>query len=181
MRRTIIGGCLASGLAAALATTAALTHGAPTKQQAPRRQILPCDVAAGQAPAPNPVDRVLSGRVAVPPKQPKIRLDYSGHGRFPYSVKYGLTVRAGNRPVDLIVPRAWRRTYMIGWGNDASGRPAPASSIVRVLGCPVEPASPWLTYAGGYSLRKPACIALLIRAGGRTALVRIGFGRSCSS
>ena len=42
-----------------------------------------------------------------------------------------------------------------------------------------SPAQAWLGFAGGYWVRSPACVPVLVRAGGQTRQVHIGIGAPC--
>jgi hypothetical protein len=89
--------------------------------------------------------------------------------------KTGLQIKAGTR-FELAIPPAWAGRLRIGWANGPA-RPGPG----LVVDCHPYPRDPsgWLAYPGGFWLRHPACVPLLIEAGGRTERVHIGLGTPC--
>lgn len=123
--------------------------------------------------APTDSDRVVMDRIAVPAKHfrgPPVRLR-TGSG-LRYWAKAGLLVRPGTAPVDVIVPAAWRSRLATEWGDSA------AASVIRIRGC--KSAERWLVYTGGFYLRRPACVPLVIKVGTRKAHLRFAIGRDCS-
>ena len=119
--------------------------------------------------------RVVLGVVSAPPAY-LAEIEDTGQQPWPYWRKQGLVVRAGSRPVTISVPAAWRGRAAIDWGYGGTGGPF---ASVRIATCG-SGSSKGKAYSGGFSLREPtACLPLVIRAGGRTATVRIGLGRRC--
>ena len=144
------------------------------------RHIVGCDEIAGTAPAfppTRPDERLVLGRVSLPSRDFPYPPDYEPAipGPFRYFAKYPLFVRAGSQPVELIVPSAWRTRLAITWGNHGPYQAA----IVQVNGCPPSASGPWLGYPGGYYLRRPACVPLIVRVGAKRTRVRIGIGKQC--
>ncbi|HSO95799.1 MAG TPA: hypothetical protein VLV81_07130 [Acidimicrobiia bacterium] len=97
-----------------------------------------------------------------------------------FFAKDGLQFRTG-ASFDLRVPPEWRGRVSLGWGN-----PAPRTTHLRVAGCAWTPSpsqsSPrgtWLAFAGGYWVRQPACVSVLVTVGHRTRRVHIGIGVAC--
>lgn len=85
--------------------------------------------------------------------------------------KHGLVVRAGT-PVEIrVAPEAVTRVR-IGWGS-----PGPEGTTIRVPACPGD--SGWLAFAGGYSVRTPTCVPLIVQADGRRERVGVSVGASC--
>jgi len=169
---------MVSGLTAIVAVAGVTASVAATAPGgiAPRK-VVTCDEAISFTRAPHAGTRVLLGRLALPPERFPSRPRAAPENRpLPYYAKFGLQVRSGRNPVDVIVPRAWRTRAAVGWGEDAG--PQQASSV-RVLACKPVLGRPWLAFPGGYFLRKPACIPLTVRVGTRTAHVRLGIGRRC--
>lgn len=85
--------------------------------------------------------------------------------------KDGLQVRAGT-PVDISVApeaAAWAR---IGWGS-----PGPKGTTIHVPACPSR--SGWLAFAGGYWVREPRCLPLIVEVGGRRERVSVSVGAAC--
>jgi hypothetical protein len=90
--------------------------------------------------------------------------------------KTGLLVHAG-REASLTVPAGWASEVSIAWGNHA----AEWTTTLHIPACP-EPSSgsgQWLAFPGGFSLDKPACVPLEVRAGGKTATVHVSVGTPC--
>ena len=84
--------------------------------------------------------------------------------------KQGLVVRAGIAVEITIAPPAGTRAR-IGWGS-----PGPEGTTLQVPACPSG--SGWLAFAGGYTVRDPMCVPLIIRTSGQQqrADVRVGAG-----
>jgi hypothetical protein len=88
--------------------------------------------------------------------------------------KWGLVVRTG-QTVEIGVAAGWADKARVGWGNP--GRPA---ASVRVTACPLgSPPAAWTAFAGGTWVAAPACVPLVIRAGGRTEQTRLPIGVPC--
>ena len=117
---------------------------------------------------PNPNERVLLGRVAVP-KQTLVQVTRVG-GRWPYWTKAGLMVRANSPHVTISVPRTWRTRVAIEWGDSG------VVSSLRFAPCSTHT---WNAYVGGFYLRKPACVHLIARVQSRATDVRVSIGRPC--
>lgn len=131
-----------------------------------------CDSAAMFMEPPKvPADyRVLFARVAVPPRYlPQV---VSVSGDWPYWRKAGLLVRAGAKGVSVSVPPAWRDRVAIEWGDSGT---VPA---FRIAPC-TRPPNRWNVYTGGFYLRSPACVPLVVRVGARSTTVRFGLGTRC--
>jgi hypothetical protein len=152
------------GVSAALAQPSAV----------PPKLTLACDsaVEVDPEPAPGPAQQVVLDRIALPSSSRVLKVRRAS-GRLPYSTKSGLLVRHGTTPVDLVVPTAWRKRFAIGRGFSVV-------YSVRILGCATTPPD-WWSYAGGYSVRRPACVPLIVRVGGMTTTVRLALGRPCPS
>lgn len=87
--------------------------------------------------------------------------------------KTGLVVKAG-ATFDLIVPDG--TTLGIGWGSG----PTTPSRRLHIPACPSAGGDGWLAYPGGYWTNRPACVPLIVAAGGREQQVRIGLGTPCA-
>jgi hypothetical protein len=88
--------------------------------------------------------------------------------------KDGLEVASG-ASVALEVPPRWRGHLHIGWGS-----PAPRVDRLLIDNCrPPDPSRPWLVFAGGYFVDRPACVAVAVTAGAKTEIVPIGAGAAC--
>ena len=91
-----------------------------------------------------------------------------------YWLKAGLVVRAGGQAVEVEVPEAWRKRAAITWGNTGT------VASLRIAGCR-GPRDHGHAFAGGFLLAgASACVPIVFRAGGRSAIVRFGIGRRCS-
>ncbi len=164
-------------LVSLVALAAAVLAAAGTPPRIPTSALVRCDHIIYDLAAPNPTRRVLLDHVALPPERFPSRPRYSPHGRpFPYWAKNGIEVRYANVTVELVVPVAWRTRFAIGWGS-----PARAASSVRIPPCTGVgyPTDGWRAYAGGYWVRKPACVPLIVRIGGATTTIRLGIGVDC--
>jgi hypothetical protein len=114
------------------------------------------------------VERVLFNRVAVPQRNlmQVVRVD----GPLPYWRKAGLLVRANTPDVLIGVPAAWRSRAAITWGDSGTVR------SLRIEPCATHR---WNAYAGGFYVRRPACVPLVVRVGERATHVHFGVGRRC--
>ena len=123
--------------------------------------------------APSP-DTLVLGRVRTPRADEVLIPGHPVYRGAPRFAKRGLTVTAG-APVVLEVPRRYRRVYGLTFGS-AGGRGLGAQAI-RLRPCPTIA---WTTWAGGYLVRKPVCVTLVVRADGRSARVPLNIGRRCA-
>src|SRR6266581_756182 len=122
--------------------------------------------------SPSSREIVVFNRVAIPRGLARGPLgSYTGRpAGLKYFMKAGLLVRRHGtplgpapgaiRPVEITVPPEWRDRAAIGWGN------AGVSSTVRVGGC--RSTTPWVVFTGGYFVRSPACVPLVVRMGGQS-------------
>ena len=114
--------------------------------------------------------------VALPasPRYPALGTSLSGDGSGAPRLfaKTGLVIRPGTT-FELIVPAPFTNRLRIGWGL-----PGMPSHGVVVNNCP-NPGSGWLAYAGGYWIDHPACVPIIVRAGGKQQTVHIGIGTPC--
>lgn len=121
---------------------------------------------------PNGVQRrVILGVVSVPPRYVPQVVRYQ-HDGWAYWSKWGLSIQAGNGPVRISVPKAWRKRVAIEWGL---GGPV---SEQRFEACSPPPTY-WNAFAGGFSLSAPACVPLVIQVAGQRRTVRFGVGHRC--
>jgi hypothetical protein len=168
-------GPAASGLpAAGAATTAAGSVAAAT---------LPCADQIGASSGPEPSRTTVLGKVALTTRA-ALGAGPGGDPSDPaarYFAKDGLQFRAGST-FDLVVAPEWRGRLSLGWGN-----PATRTTHLRVAGCRWTPSpsqsSPrgtWLAFAGGYWVRQPACVSVLVRVGHQTRRVHVGIGVACA-
>lgn len=120
--------------------------------------------------------RVVLGVVALPVSPGYQALETSptgaGNGALRLFAKTGLLVKPGTA-FELIVPGQFAGHLSIGWGS-----PGTPSQRVVVSDC-ANPGGGWLAYAGGYWIDHPACVAIVVRAGGQRQQVRIGLGTPC--
>jgi hypothetical protein len=137
--------------------------------------VLDCRVASGvDGVAPLPV---VLGVVALPisPRYPALGTALSGDGNGPLRLfaKTGLFFRPGAK-FELIVPARFASRLRIGWG--APGTP---SQIVEVSNCANPGGGGWLAIPGGYWIDHPACVPIIVRAGGKQQQVHVGVGKAC--
>lgn len=164
----------AAAAASAAAALAALALVSPPGV-APHGVVGCDDVAMGMG-AVEPVrgEQLVFGLVAMPARflsqvfAEKYPLAYFG--------KAGVTIRAGSGPIDIVVPSAWRRRVAIEWGEGDNS--VGVASSLRFTPCkPYD--RKWLPYAGGIHVSAPACVPLIVRAGGRSRTLHFGIGRRC--
>jgi len=121
--------------------------------------------------------QVVLGVVALPisPRYPALGTALSGDGSGPLRLfaKTGLFFRPGTT-FELIVPARFASRLRIGWGN-----PGTPSQTVGVSNCASPGGGGWLAIAGGYWIDHPACVPIIVRAGGRQQQVHIGVGTAC--
>lgn len=150
------------GLAASSATPAA-------------ESVLSCGDFAGSSARAAPLQVVL-GVVALPasPGYSALGTSLSGDGNGPLRLfaKTGLLIRPGTT-FELIVPSRFTSRLSIGWGM-----PGTPSHRLLVSNCAGTDGR-WLAYAGGYWIDHPACVPVIVRAGGRQQQVHIGVGTAC--
>jgi hypothetical protein len=128
----------------------------------------------GADPAWRPKRIVLSVIAAPPAYMGQIQRQ---EGRWTFWRKAGLVVRGDSPPVRVSVPKAWRTRAAIGWGSVRE------TAALRVDSCPpsgeLGEAGDWNPYAGGFSVRRPACVPVTFRVGTRERTVRFGIGKRC--
>jgi hypothetical protein len=137
--------------------------------------VLDCreaSVVDGAGPLP-----VVLGVVALPisPRYPALGTSLSGDGHGPLRLfaKTGLFFRPGTT-FELIVPARFASRLRIGWGN-----PGTPSQVVEVSNCANPGGGGWLAIAGGYWIDHPACVPIIVRAGGQQQQVHVGVGKAC--
>ena len=134
------------------------------------RWTVTCDEAIGLSRPATPAgsERVLFGRIALA-RQDRVPKPVRRPGMRPFEFmsKSGFLVRHGRTPVDLIVPSAWRTRFGIG-----------GASAVRILGCNSTPPD-WWAYASAFTVRRPACVPLIIRVDGQSKKVWFAIGQPC--
>jgi len=178
----LLAGCTSGGVAPGpgkagpSATSGRSPAQPPSPAAAPAGEpVLACgDFIDGNA-LPAPLQVVL-GVVALPvsPGYPALGTSLSGDGSGPLRLfaKTGLVIRPGTT-FELIVPARFADRLRIGWGS-----PGTPSQRVVVSNCP-NPGGGWLAYAGGYWVDHPACVPIIVRAGGNQQEVHIGVGTPC--
>jgi hypothetical protein len=145
-----------------------------TVRDTPSELTLRCEDVIGSSSPRTKGYFVVSGRVALPSKalhaydsglpDPDARL----------FAKEGLLVKPG-AAFELIVPDAWRGRLTIGWGG-----PATRTTRFIVAGCPsLGPQDQWLAFAGGYWVKRRACVPLIVKAAHKTSTVHVGVGAPC--
>jgi hypothetical protein len=164
----MVGWAATAGLAAVAGTLAA-------SAAAPKIPSVSCDSAVQIDPPATPgADwRIVANRVAMPPRERSGDPSRTG-GAFPWWRKTPILIRPRRTPVDVIVPRAWRSRARVTWTTSG-----PRASRVRFRGCAPFPGEDWLFYNGGFELRSPACVPLVIRAGKKHGTLRFSVGAPC--
>lgn len=168
MRRAVVAACVVTWAGIAGATAASIPRGT---------DVVPCSVAIDQSTKPTLVSgfRLVFGRIVLPRRIVQLDRAAPGWDRFG---KVGIDVRAG-APIVLEVPRAWRGVYSIEYAPKHVQRVADGSTRLSVHAC-AGPLGRWSGYAGGYVVKRPMCVPLIVRADGRTTRVRIAIGRRCT-
>lgn len=126
--------------------------------------------------APPASMQVVLGVVALPtsPGSPALQTSLSGTGPLRLFAKTGLLIKPDNA-FELIVPTQFSSRLSIGWGS-----PGTPSHRLLVGNC-ANTGVGWLAFAGGYWVDHPACVAIVVKAGGKEQQVRIGVGSACPS
>jgi hypothetical protein len=180
VRKTLLIEVLAAGLLVAVSACATNVRAAAQASAA----TIGCESAAyfPEPVAPSAAEVVVFDRVAVPRGLTHGLAPYTGRpARLKYWLKAGLLVRRHGtplgpapgavEPVEMSIPPAWRDRAAIGWGN------AGVSSTVRIGGC--RSTTPWIVFTGGYYVRLPACVPVIVRVGARSRRIRVAVGRPC--
>jgi hypothetical protein len=154
--------------------TPARPDGPPTSSATPAaKSVLDCGSYIDNNARAAPLQVVL-GVVALPvsPGYPALQTSLSGDGNGPLRLfaKTGLVIRPGTT-FELIVPARFTSRLSIGWGT-------PSHRVV-VSHCVGTGGGRWLAYAGGYWIDHPACVPVIVRAGGKQQQVHIGVGTAC--
>jgi hypothetical protein len=139
------------------------------------QSALDCGTFIGSSARAAPLQVVL-GVVALPasPGYQALGTSLSGDGEGPLRLfaKTGLLIRPGTT-FELIVPARFTSQLSIGWG--APGTPSRRLLVDNCAGA----GGGWLAYAGGYWVAHPACVPVIVKAGGKEEQVRIGVGTAC--
>jgi len=115
--------------------------------------------------------QVVLGVVALPvsPGYPALQT-FLTNGPHRLFAKTGLIIRPGTT-FELVVPGRFSSRLSIGWQT-------PSRRVV-VSGCASPGGGGWLAFVGGYWIDHPACVSIIVRAGGRQQQVPIGLGKAC--
>ena len=174
--------CSSSGAGTSASTA---TNGAPPETTmvsstsvvlAATRTTLMCADQIGWPRSPAPGSSVTFGRVALPTKKAlgAVKL-HPKNPRSRYWAKQGLLVKPGTS-FELIVPVAWVSRLTIQWGS-----PGTPTRHLWVTNCRSKRAGAhWLAFAGGYTVNKPSCVPLIVKAGNQRRTVHIGVGKACA-
>jgi hypothetical protein len=118
--------------------------------------------------------RILLGAISVPPDYRPEPGVPSGDKRWPYVVEVDVVFRAEQPPVEIAVPKEWRKRVAISLGNTK------LASSLRVAPCPNN-GLPWNAFTLGFNLQeRTACVPLVFRVGARSRTARFGLGKRCT-
>jgi hypothetical protein len=141
----------------------------------PGTPTLTCGDYIGTDP-PIPGMRIVDRVVALPAAPRLAALGTARTGSADHAVrlfaKWGLSIRTG-ATFTLAVPPRLARVASIGWGSSVK-----PTRTLTVRSCGAGHAR-WLAYAGGYFVRHPLCLPLVVRTDGTRSLVHIGVGVGC--
>ena len=135
------------------------------------------DYIATVAPAAIAPLQVVLGVVALPtsPHNPALQTALTGEaGPYRLFAKTGLLIKPG-ATFQLLVPTEDADRVGIGWGNG----PITPSNSLSAANCGDPGDTQWLAYPGGYWIDHPACVPLIVTAGGKQQQVHIGLGTNC--
>ncbi|MET0424454.1 MAG: hypothetical protein ABW046_11285 [Actinoplanes sp.] len=171
----------ALGLAALLTVCSAGCSAAP--QPAPSTAPQPdksgfttiaCAESIDTVPRPPDDRRVVGGEVALPAADVVEPADSGRPAPLRLFAKWALLVRGG-ATVRITVAPGWTDRGWVGWGQ-----PGEPSTAVQLTGCPAtDGAEAWSVFAGGSWVTDPACVPLLVEAGGETARLDVAIGKPC--
>lgn len=164
-----------TGPATTSGPTSTRPDGQPASSATPAGEsVLLCSTGTAVSDAQVAPLQVVLGVVALPvsPRYPALQTSLTG-GPQRLFAKTGLVIRPGTT-FELIVPAPVASRLSIGWG--APGTP---SRRVVVSHCASPGGGGWLAYPGGYWVDRPACVPIIVRAGGKQQQVHIGLGTAC--
>lgn len=174
MRGRLALAALAMGVASTLAGGACMVEAA----QAETSVVVRCsDVIGSVTSGTEDGYRVVLGIVSVPPARIQRAANDDSDAPWTYFAKAGLVVHGGRVPVQISVPKAWRRRVAITWGSGVG-----VVAALRVAACRHSggPSGSWNGYPGGFFLKKPTgCVPLRVTVGRRSRTVHVGIGESC--
>jgi hypothetical protein len=135
---------------------------------------LDCSEVIGEQTTPEPYVAVLDA-VAMDTTTTLQTSDLEGTGPHRLFAKTPLLVHAGH-DATLSLPAAWARRASFTWGNSA---PTWVTSLH--VACPVLPsgADLWHALPGGFSVDRPACVPLEVRAGTQVVTIHVSVGTRC--
>jgi hypothetical protein len=122
---------------------------------------------------PPPAAKLVLGRVQMPRPDEVLHVGPRISPGAPLVVKRGWAVTPGAAVV-LEVPRRYRRMVGLAFGRGRLGVPG-----LRLRPCPGY-AKPWTSWPGGYYVRKPMCVPIVVHADGHATRVRLSIGRRCT-
>jgi hypothetical protein len=178
--RRIAGGALVAALALAAGCGGTEeTAPQPTTAPATTASTLPlvtCEESIGGARYSGTDEgaRILLGAISVPPEYRPEAAVPSGDKRWPFVAEVDVVFRAEQPPVDVVVPKEWRKRAAISLGNTK------LASSLQVSACPNN-GLPWNAFTLGFNLQeRTACVPLAFRVGARTTTARFGLGKHCT-
>ncbi|MEV0751676.1 hypothetical protein [Streptosporangium sp. NPDC050280] len=151
--------------------------GMPASSSPATSVTVECEATVGGEQVPPAGFEIIGGAVALPTSRDRSNALQVGEVKLPDGktglfAKQGLLVRRGEL-VELIVPENLRGRFWMKWG-----RPEPLGDQVIVDRCDAD--KEWLAFAGGYTVRRAACLPVDVRVGnGELRQVHIGIGAPC--
>ncbi|GAB2733184.1 hypothetical protein GCM10027038_34590 [Arthrobacter bambusae] len=90
--------------------------------------------------------------------------------------KVGIAIRSGMK-FDLRVSPEWQDKMRIGWGNSGYT----LATTVHVPGCSQgqQTEASWLVYPGGFWLKEPACVPLIVETETEQVTLNVAIGKNC--
>jgi hypothetical protein len=120
---------------------------------------------------------VIGGQLRRFPDGRAQQIDDSGQPEFPFSSKTPLVVRAATRPFTIKIAPAWRGRAGMLWGNPQSNV---AADGVRVVPCSRgDDNGDWVVWTGGFVVKEPGCVPLVVTMGYRVYRARVALGVAC--
>ena len=139
-------------------------------------QTIDCwEGSAVQGPIPPPDYSIILGVVALPTGRAlQANPDSLEDGTSALFAKDGLLFKMGTA-FDLSVSSEWTGRLAMGWGSPAT----PLRDVHVPVCTPTGAQTAWVDLGGGYLLRSPACVTVIVTVGAAQEPVQIGIGAPC--